>query len=390
MNCQPERTELSEGIRIFYLVALSLMLTVNVLGNSLTLVALHTVSLNHRGEFSLLQRPVFLLLLHLSLLDLLYGVVGFPHFIHGLYVMGDNPFDYDGGSTLCWLLAFFRNWFSEMDFANMGAIAFLARRQKLCKQCESKNDYSKHEEHDWLFTKRGILLIILMLWVISLISILPDCFGWTGGYQWTNTAYGCDNVYCGDNKKSYGMIVNILLNTLIIVISYYSIVKRLVVGSLEESIDSTLRPEVSKEIYQQIKMLMRLAVTYTICVIPASFLCWGIFRLDWFEELDNVWSEQLFEATLNCLYWSMYCINFLLYYLPNSGIKRAYDTFFRDVKKCFMKSIKHGTKRRIPHPPVSPVKEWDLAKDNPNSKIKTTRVTVVLPDMERTIVETKM
>jgi len=180
MDCEPEHTKLVEGIRIFYMVAISVMLIVNVLGNSLTLVALPIVRLYYKEEFSLLQRPVFFLLLHLSLLDLLYGVVGFPHFLYGLHFLGKNPFEYDGGFTHCWLLAFFRNWISEMDFANMGAIAFLACRQKLCKQCQQTNDYSKHEEHDWLFKKEGILMTILLLWLTSLLSILPDCLEWTG------------------------------------------------------------------------------------------------------------------------------------------------------------------------------------------------------------------
>ena len=388
MNCQPEPWELADGIRLLYMVALSVMLVVNVLGNSLTLVALPTVRFYYKQEFSLLQRPVFLLLLHLSLLDLLYGLVGFPHFIHGLYLEGDNPFNYDGGFTLCWWLAFFRNWFSQMDFANMGAIAFLARRQKLCKQCEDENDYSKHEEHDWLFRRMGIMLIILVLWLTSLLSILPDCLGITGaGYKWTNKTYGCDVVYCADSRESYGMIANILLNTLIIFVSYYSIVKKLVQESLAESLDPTLRPA----IYRKIKMLMRLVVGYTICVIPASFLCWGIFPLDWFEELDNVVYEQLFEATWNCLYWSMYCINFLLYYLPNSGIRRAYETFFEDVKKWFIRSFKLGIKSQYPElPPLSPVAEWDLGWDNPNCKIQTTMVAIVAHGLEGTIVETKL
>merc|ERR1712073_92656 len=160
------------------------MLIVNVLGNSLTLVALPTVRLKYKEEFSLLQRPVFFLLLHLSLLDLLYGVLGFPHFLHGLHADNSNPFKYEGGFTHCWLLAFFRNWISQMDFANMGAIAFLACRQKRCKQCQQNNDYSKHEEHDWLFKREGILMMILLLWLTSLLFILLDCLEWTGGYDW--------------------------------------------------------------------------------------------------------------------------------------------------------------------------------------------------------------
>ena len=280
-----------------------------------------------------------------------------------------------------------RNWAAETDFATMGAIALLACRQMVCKECEQSRDHSNHQDHDWVFRRWGIIGVFLLIWILSLVSILPDCFGWTGGYKWTNTTYGCDNVYCDHNKKSYGMIANILINTFIIFMSYCSIVKKLVEESLEESLDSNLRPV----IYQKIKMLMSLAITYTICVIPVSFFCWGIFRLDWFEGLDNVVYEQLFEAILNCLYWSMFSINFLLYYLPNSGIRRAYDTFFRDFKKWFIRSLKQ-TKRQHPPPPspVSQLREWDLGKDNPNSKIQTTRVSMVVHGLDRTIVETKM
>ena len=78
--------DLVEEIRVFLLVVLTIMLIVCVLGNSLTLVALPYVIDKYKAEFSALQSPASLLLLHLSFADLLYGVLGFPHFLHGLVV----------------------------------------------------------------------------------------------------------------------------------------------------------------------------------------------------------------------------------------------------------------------------------------------------------------
>ena len=112
-----------------------------------------------------------------------------------------------------------RNWAAEADFTTMGAIALLACRQMLCKTCEEKRDFSNHQEHDLVYSKRGVAVVIILVWILSLASILPDCLGVTGGYKWSNTSYGCDNVYFEVGEKSYGMIVLVVLNILVIFIS---------------------------------------------------------------------------------------------------------------------------------------------------------------------------
>ena len=75
---------MAKEIRIFLIFALSVMLIVCVLGNSLILVALPYVRDKYKAQFSALQSATFLLLLHLSFADILYGVLGYPHFIHSL------------------------------------------------------------------------------------------------------------------------------------------------------------------------------------------------------------------------------------------------------------------------------------------------------------------
>lgn len=376
---------LVEEIRIFLMVALTVMLILCVLGNSLTLVALPYVRDKYKAEFSVLQSPASLLLLHLSLADLLYGVLGYPHFLHGLVVRGVNPFDFPGGDDLCWTLAMLRNWAAQMDFATMGAIAFLACRLMVCKTCEERRDHSNHEDHDKLFRRCGVLGVIFLVWALSLLSILPDCLGVTGGYKWTNTSYGCDNVYSEVGERSYGLIVNVVTNILIIFISYYIVAYKL---CRERRLDN-LSSESSQKITHHIRMLLRLAITYTICVIPASFLCWGIFETELFPK-DNKVYEQAFQATLNCLYWMMYCINFLLYLVPNSGIRRAYIRFFRDVKKRVSAKLKRGidkTRRsgcqRVASLDLSNAPEHtDIGEDNPNSRMKTSKVTLITIDSD--------
>ena len=196
-----------------------------------------------------------------------------------------------------------RNWAAEADFTTMGAIALLACRQMLCKTCEERRDFSNHQEHDLVYSKRGVAVVIILVWILSLASILPDCLGVTGGYKWSNTSYGCDNVYFEVGEKSYGMIVLVVLNILVIFISSAIVAWKLRNGRrqreeiLSSSDDTTT---------QHIRMLLRLAITYTICVIPASFLCWGIFDTEWFPKDKKIYKE-IFKAIFNSIYWSMYC-----------------------------------------------------------------------------------
>ena len=191
-----------------------------------------------------------------------------------------------------------RNWAAEADFTTMGAIALLACRQMLCKTCEERRDFSNHQDHDLVYSKRGVAVVIILVWILSLASILPDCLGVTGGYKWSNTSYGCDNVYFDEGERSYGLIANCYFIILVIITSYSIVAWKLRNGRLQN--DSTT---------QHIQMLLRLAITYTICTLPASLLSWRVFDTEsLFTYLDlPKLSNKILELSFSCLYWSMYC-----------------------------------------------------------------------------------
>merc|ERR1719187_1406114 len=73
--------------------------------------------LRYGREFSILQTSQAVLILHLSLCDLLYCVIGFPHFIQ-VYILGYYPYSSDS----CWYLAMFRNLIAYADFTTLGVI----------------------------------------------------------------------------------------------------------------------------------------------------------------------------------------------------------------------------------------------------------------------------
>ena len=188
-----------------------------------------------------------------------------------------------------------RNWVAEVDFTTMGAIAFLACTQMFCKKCQEMTE-PNHQEHE--ISKKGVAGIIILVWIWSLLFILPDCLQLTGGYKWSNTSYGCDNVYFDEGERSYGLIANCYFIILVIITSYSIVAWKLRNGRLQN--DSTT---------QHIQMLLRLAITYTICTLPASLLSWRVFDTEsLFTYLDlPKLSNKILELSFSCLYWSMYC-----------------------------------------------------------------------------------
>ena len=99
-----------------------------VFGNLLTLVAIPYIRRKYGPEFSILQLNSITLILHLSLCDLLYGLIGFPHLIHSsLYKT--NIYS----PEMCYLLGVLRNLVAYTDFNNIALIACCLSRQYLCK-----------------------------------------------------------------------------------------------------------------------------------------------------------------------------------------------------------------------------------------------------------------
>ena len=59
---------------------------------------------------------------------------------------------------------------------------------------------------------------MIITWLTSAASILPDAMGYSGNYGWSNTLYGCDGIFCG--HKNYGMMINTYGNVLLIWIRF--------------------------------------------------------------------------------------------------------------------------------------------------------------------------
>jgi len=334
-TCVPkEPVPLPDGLKYFLLVVLIIMFLVCVLGNSLTLMALSYVRSYYKKEFHVLRGPQALLLLQLSAFDLLYGLIGFPHFIQALLADSENPFndmDVDHGAKWCWTLATLRNFFAEADFATVGALAVIACKQRLCKTCNNSGNYLNHAKHDAMFEKKWIYRIIYLTWILAAASIAPEALGITGNYVWSNTFYGCDAVFCG--QLGYGMMTNICLNIVVMMVCYQLVAKQI---NYEMKMTSDRIIPADREMFvRHMRLVLILSVSYCICVLPASLISWGQFDMEGFFPSLN--AQLITTSICNIIYWCMFSINFILYLCCfNSGIKRSYVRFYEDMKTKLM------------------------------------------------------
>ena len=76
--------EIHPGIRIVLMTILCILFLVCFFGNLLTITTLTYIRSKCSHEFTTLKGACVLLLVNLSICDLLYGLIGFPHFFHYL------------------------------------------------------------------------------------------------------------------------------------------------------------------------------------------------------------------------------------------------------------------------------------------------------------------
>ena len=91
-------------------------------------MAIPYVKTTYGPEFSVLKLNSIILILHLSLCDLLYALVGFPHLIHA-YLYKTNIYS----PTACYFLGMLRNLIAYTDFNTIAVISCCVARQTLCR-----------------------------------------------------------------------------------------------------------------------------------------------------------------------------------------------------------------------------------------------------------------
>ena len=108
----------------------------------------------------------------------------------------------------------------------------------------------------------------------------------------------CDVVYC--DHKGYGMICNIYFNIAVILVSYILVAKKLY---NDMKIKTRVFPEFREPYLRHIKLVMVLAISYVLCVLPSSLVSCPqqLYEIDsWFSTVNQ---KLIITSIINIIYW---------------------------------------------------------------------------------------
>ena len=276
---------------LVFVANICLIVVVGGLGNLLTLVAVPWAARNHPDRFPHLYSLPTLLLLHLSLCDLLYLLLGLPMAITSS-VLSSNVF--------CDVATVVRNVVAVADFYTMAAIALtrsigilqsLGFREIVCKR------------------KLSTLWTLVVIWVLSFLN--NSFFIWS-----TLNMFG---------YKIRAMIIGVIVPCFTTFISYLSAGLYLSYHLVKQN-ELTNHKSAIKQTKLQVHLFV-LTVSYLFFMIPMIVVDTGFVTEEWVSKI------------LYSVYWWMFCLNFIIYLVFIKDFQTIYGMFLRDagkyVSKCF-------------------------------------------------------
>ena len=316
----PQDLYISDYIMISNQIIIALL---TILGNLLTLCALPYVKWKYGSQFTILKFNSVTLLLHLSLCDLLYGLIGFPHFFHAYLYKTPESYVTE---EVCYVLGMVRNMIAYADFNTIAVISCCVARQTLCRQCEQSP--MTHDDHDKIFGGRRIYLVCLGTWLVSALLQLPNSSGRTGTFAWTH-AYGCDPVPFDNTCFNIGPFLNNIINLCAIMCFYSATVFKMIMN--RNRIHDRGREDYDSNIISISKTLLILTLAYWVFLLPTDVYDLLHFQDIYVTCVRSSKSSILSRKIIASWYWWLFGINFLVYLVFTPRIRAAYKKFLEDL-----------------------------------------------------------
>ena len=254
-------------------------------------------------EFAMTKDPVFLLILHLSLCDLLYCLSGLPTY-WDVYYHGYYPYSH----AMCQYSAFFRNTIAYADFHTIALIsAYFAWRRKRGQQSNSR------------YGAKPVLGMIVGVWVYSFCITCIPLMGLCGQLGFDPKHGKCKVISCEScSEGSYftgppgGIVlaVSIGIPSIVILISYTMVYNSL--AKVTADMDtSNLR-----------KSVLILVICYFSFILP-------ILIIEWLPE--DIYGKAVIGVFVYSWYWCIYVINFFIYIIFWRRVRMGIQIFLKDM-----------------------------------------------------------
>jgi len=136
--------------------------------NLVTLIAIPYVRQKYSSTFSILHLNSMILILHLSLANLLYSIVGdgTHYLLSRLYQRGLI------GGNICYYVSFFGSIGMFLSHTTTSMISCCVARHNICSTCSGVS--LSHDTHDKIFGGRKVYLVCAYIWLVTILTLIPD------------------------------------------------------------------------------------------------------------------------------------------------------------------------------------------------------------------------
>jgi len=301
-GCHPVEISRYKGL---FIANAALVISIGAPANLVTLLALPYVRLRYPGKFPDLNTNKAILIIHLSLTDFLYCLLGLPFILATLH-HGYFP----ASTTLCSLSSLIRNLIAYADFLTMAAIAVISSIGLV----SDRTFFTR-------FARTPITLAICAgIWLLAFAIISPHIFGFDlfgykfGEFGWGSGAARCDVTHVESvavNVYVYGSTIPFL----VIFVSY--LVLGLCHGRLFGRTNGLSCMHVT---------MLCLSFAYAIFTAP-------LVPAHLFDNSSHNWLRMTPFKSMMLYSWYcwMYAINVIIYVVSSSEFRKVYCIFFEDA-----------------------------------------------------------
>ena len=300
----------STSAQIIESVPLALLVIVAFLGNFMVCVAVF--------KSVRLRTVQNMFVTNLAISDILMTTICMPISLH-VFISGKWPFS----AVVCDLQGFFMFSFGIVSLATMTAIA-VNRYFAVCRPFDCKA----------IFTKRNVLLIIALLWLLPSIASIPPLVGW--GYYAFNAGKGfC--IYPFNVNMIYTTIVQLLFIASPMGLIGFSYTKcffaiRSSNRQVAQMDDNPRQAEHESRRKREIRATLTMVLStlgFILCWIPVSVIDF----IDMFTGGGNL-PRSVFMLNAFLIFTSS-TINPFIYWLSNRDFRKAY----REVLLCAEENV---------------------------------------------------
>jgi len=348
-NCVPDlfKQEKNPVVQLILILNGVIIMLIGGIGNLLTLISIPYVYFKYRESFMFCWNDTTLLMLHLSLCDLLYVLIGVPSFLV-IYIYQYFP----GTAYQCTVLATVRNLIAYADFLTLASIAS-TRCVGLTRQLMR---FSHRRENSVSL----VVLNCLCIWALAFAVISPMVFhikigdvdfgqfGYSSKYGMCNCIPSLLSEVMKNEGSEHigpgivytigfsGPFLAINISHIILTLS----VRRFIQGpskpsnpdhTTQHSIESSSEMEsLSVTMDDKWRNMTKILTTLSISYVIFSGL---ILPVEWMDKLNLSYEgETAYTVIGYAIYMWIYAINVIVYVATSQEFRKMYLLFLADLR----------------------------------------------------------